>query len=86
MYHIFINLFVNTNFEMIMLKTDISDHFPICFLQPPSTPNEENKATYITKIVINNNATEMFKQESYKTYWNDVINNKNLNDAYSFFS
>ena len=58
--HIFTNSFVNTNFKTIIFKTDISDHFPICFLQPPSTSNEKNKATYITKTVINNNAIEMF--------------------------
>ena len=65
--YIFTNSFVNTNLKTIIFKTDISDHFSICFLQPTSTPNEENKATYITKTVINNKATEMFKQELYKT-------------------
>ena len=64
--HIFTNSFVNTNFKTVIFKTDISDHFPICFLQPISTPREENKATYITKTVINN-VIDMFKQELYKT-------------------
>ena len=68
----------------IHFKTDISHHF-ICFLQPPFTPNEENKVTYITTIVININAIEMFKHELCKTDWDDVINNKNLNDAYNYF-
>ena len=27
----------------------------------------------------------MFKKELYKTDWDDVINNKNLNDAYNYF-
>ena len=84
-YHILTNSFVKSNFKTIIFKTDVSDHFPNCSLQPPSTPNYENKATYITKTVITNNATEMFKQESYKIYWGDVINNNNLNDAYNFF-
>ena len=26
----------------------------------------------------------MFKQELYKTSWDDVMNNKNLNDAYNY--
>ena len=57
----------------------------ICFLQPTSRPREENEATYITKRVINNNAIKMSKQELYKTSWDDVINNKNSNDAYNYF-
>ena len=65
--HILTNLFVNTNFKTFILKIDISDHFPIFFLQPTSRPREENKATYNTKTVINNNAIEMFKQELYRT-------------------
>ena len=59
--HILTNLFVNTNFKTFILKIDISDHFPISFLQPTSRPREENKATYNTKPVINNNEIEMFK-------------------------
>ena len=35
--HIFTNSFVNTNFETIIFKNDISDHFPIFFLQLTST-------------------------------------------------
>ena len=27
----------------------------------------------------------MFKKELYKTDWDDVIHNKNLNDAYNYF-
>ena len=84
--HILTNLFVNTNFKTFIFKIDISDHFPICFLQPTSRPREENEVTYITKRVINNNAIELLKQELYKTSWDDVINNKNLNDAYNYFS
>ena len=83
--HILTNLFVNTNFKTFIFKIDISDHFPICFLQPTSRPREQNEVTYITKRVINNNAIELFKQELYKTSWDDVINNKNPNDAYNYF-
>ena len=59
--HILTNLFVNTNFKTFILKIDISDHFPISFLQPTSRLREENKATYNTKPVINDNEIEMFK-------------------------
>ena len=84
--HILTNLFVNTNFKLFLFKIDISDHFPISFLQPTSRPREENEVTNITKRVINNKAIELFKQELCKTSWDDVINNKNPNDAYNHFS
>ena len=84
--HIVTNSFVDINFKTFTFKIDISDHFSICFLQPTSRPREENKVTYITKKVINNNTIELFKQELHKTSWDDVINNKHLNDAYNYFS
>ena len=84
--HILTNSFVITNFKTFIFKIDISDHFPICFLQPTSRPREGNEVTYMTKRVINNNAIKLFKQELYKTSWNDFINNKNPNDVYSYFS
>ena len=83
--HILTNSFVNTNFKTFIFKIYFSDHFPICFLQPTSRPREGNEATYITKRVINSNSIEMFKQELYKTSWDDVINNKDLSDAYNYF-
>ena len=60
--HILTNLFVNTNFKTFIFKIDISDHFCICFLQPTSRPIRENEVTYIIKMVINNNAIELFTQ------------------------
>ena len=81
--HILTNSFVNTNFQTFIFKIDISDHFPICSLQPASRHREENEATHIIKRVINNNAIEMFKQKLYKTSWDHAINNKNPNDAYN---
>ena len=45
---------------------------------------KENKATYITKGVINNSRIEIFKQDLYQTSWDDAINNKNMNGAYNY--
>ena len=84
--HILTNSFVNNNSKTFIFKIDISDHLPICFLQPTSRTRDENKVTYITKRVSNNNGIELFKQELHKASWDDVINNKNPNDAYNCFS
>ena len=84
--HILTNLLVNTNFKTLVFKIDISNHLPIFFLQPTSRPRKKNEVTYITKSVINKNAIKLFKQRLFKTGWNDVINNKNPNDGYFYFS
>ena len=81
--HIITDLFVNTNSKTFIFKIDISDH-SICFLQPTSRQKKNNKATYITKGVINNSRIEIFKQDLYQTSWDDVINNKSMNGAYNY--
>ena len=62
-YIILTNSFVNTNFETIMFKTDVLNNFPVCFLESASRTRDKNKAMYINKRLINNNAIEMFKQK-----------------------
>ena len=68
-----------------MFKADVLNNFPVYFLEPTSRTRDKNKAMYIDKRLINNNAIEMFKQKSYKSSWNDVINNKNQNDTFNEF-
>ena len=46
----------------MILKINISDHFPVCLLLPTSTVSEENKATYIAKRMISNDTVESYKQ------------------------
>ena len=86
--HILTNSFLDSNFKTFIFKTDISDHFSICFLQPTFRPREENEATYITKRVMNNNGIETFKQELYETSWdenpNDTCNYIFFTQAYCF--
>ena len=64
--HILTNSFVNANFNTFIFKINISNHFSICFLQPTSRPREENKATYITKRVMNNNAIKCLNRNYIK--------------------
>ena len=80
--HLMVILNILKTFNKLFLEC----HFCICFLQPTSRPIRENEVTYIIKMVFNNNAIELFTQELYKTIRDDVINNKNPNDAYNYFS
>ena len=44
------NSFVDTVFKTAILKTDISDHFPICYLSPnPVRQQNKDKNTLFTK-------------------------------------
>ena len=48
--HILANSFINTAFKTAILKTDISDHFSICYLSQGSLPQEsKDENTFIYK-------------------------------------
>ena len=74
--HILTNSFIDTNFQTMIFKADISDHFPICFLLQSTMPKIENKVTYITKRITKQDAIEKFNQDLYKTSWDDIIKKK----------
>ena len=69
----------------MILKADISDQFPICFLLQSTMPKIENKVTYITKRITKQDAIEKFNQDLYKTSWDDIIKSKNPNEGYNMF-
>ena len=46
--HILTNSFIDTLFQTTILKTDISDYFPICYFLQNSLPQEnKDKNTFI---------------------------------------
>ena len=69
----------------MIFKADISDQLPICFLLQSTMPKIENKVTQITKRITKQDAIEKFNQDLYKTSWDDIIKNKNPNEAYNMF-
>ena len=83
--HILANSFLDTNFQTMIFKADISDHFSICFLLQSTMPKIENKVTYITRRITKQDAIEKFNQDLYKISWDDIIKNKNPNEAYNMF-
>ena len=83
--YILTNSFIDTNFQTMIFKADISDHFPICFRLQSTMPKIENKVTYITKRITKQDVIEKFNQDLYKTSWDDIIKNENPNEAYKMF-
>ena len=69
----------------MIFKVDISDNFPICFRLQSTMPKIENKVTYVTKRITKQDVIKKFNQDLYKTSWDDIIKNKNPNEAYKMF-
>ena len=80
--HILTNSFTDTVFKTAIFKSDISDHFPICFIIPSSMKQTNNTTnTVIFKRVFDTESTELFKQKSYETNWDDIKVSQNTNEA-----
>ena len=47
------NSFIDRNFKTAIFKSDISGHFPICFITPSTKPKIGNKTSFILKSIFN---------------------------------
>ena len=70
-----------------IIKTNISDHFPIVFaLNTCEKGKPENKAQYIYKCIYEKEQIELFKHELSQIEWNNIIKTlDNPNTAYESF-
>ena len=83
--HILTNSFIDTFFKTVILKTEISGHFPVCYLSQDSLPQEnKDKITLKYKRTYKNEGIKSFNQKSCETEWNE-IKIKNSNEAYKTF-
>ena len=83
--YILTNCFIETVFKTAICKSDISDHFPICFLVPSSSTQRENKTTFIYKRILNTESIKSFKKKLFETGWEETENSKNPHEAYTTF-
>ena len=84
--HILTNSFTDTVFKTAIFKSDISDHFPICFIIPSSMKQTNNtKNTVIFKRVFDTESIELFKQKLYETNWDDIEVSQNFDEATKVF-
>ena len=79
--HILTNCFTET----AIIKSDISDHFPRCFLVPSSPTQRENKTTFIYKRIFNIESIESFKKKLYEIDWEETEISKTPGEAYATF-
>ena len=84
--HILKNSFCDTVFKTAIYKSDVSDHFPICFIIPsPSKQENVAETTFITKRILNTKSIELFKQKLYETSWDEMEMPQNPDQAYKTF-
>ena len=84
--HILTNSFCNTVFKIAIYKCDVSAHFPICFIIPsPSKQENVTETTFITKRIFNTELIELFKQKLYKTSWDEMKMSQNPDQANKTF-
>ena len=83
--HILTNSFIDTTIKVGIIKSDVSDHFPIYLFIPSEKVSVENEIVYIYKKIINDETIEAFTQNLYENNLNDVESIRNPNDAYRIF-
>ena len=86
MDHILTKSFTDTVFETAIFKSDICDHFPVCFIIPSSVKQTNNtKNTAIFKRVFDTESIELFKQKLYETGCDDIEASENPDEVYKGF-
>ena len=83
--HILTNCFIDKFFKTAIFKSDISDHFPICFIIPSTKPKKKSKTSFIYKRILDYKAMSAFNNELHETNWKDIETISNPNDAYQVF-
>ena len=83
--HILTNCFIDRTFKTAIFKSDISDHFPICFIIPSMKTKIKNELSFLYKRNFNTDAKHAFQNELYGTNWKDIETFTDPNEAYKAF-
>ena len=67
--HIITNSFVKNIFKTAIIKSDVSDHFPICIFFPSTNLFTKNDVIYQYKRTINDKKNQVFLQNLYQYDW-----------------
>ena len=70
--HIFINAVTTTKFKTGIIKSDISDHFPIFFVADCHNHIKETKERFIFRRDLSNTSVEKFKHKLRTLNWDSI--------------
>ena len=68
-----------------ILKTDISDHFPIFTISVKHRLDSSDKKITIRKRIINADSIQEFRDILSEVDWENLYSTSNRNDAYEYF-
>ena len=82
--HLLTNKFINENYSTGIIKTDISDHFPVFFITETEV-NKKEKSNFVFKREINDTNLREFNETLLGVNWANVLRNTDPNTAYNDF-
>ena len=82
--HFITNSFVENTFKTAIIKSDVSDHFPICIFFPSTNLFTKNDVIYQQRN-INDEKIEAFPQNLYQYVGNTVKTHQDANETYNNF-
>ena len=83
--HIFDNSVTTTKFKTGIIKSDISDLFPIFFLADYNIHIKETKERFIFRCDLSDNSGGKFKYKLGTVSWESITNSSDTNKAYDNF-
>ena len=83
--HIFINSVTTAKFKTGIIKSDISDHFPIFFVADYNIYIKETKERFIFRRELSDNSVEKFKCKLRTVSWDSITNSSDTTKAYDNF-
>ena len=84
--HVIANCIVDCQFKTAILKTDVTDHFPIAMaLKTDETIHQSQKVQNVHKRNYDENTIESFKQRCREIDWTELKKCEDPNEAYKHF-
>ena len=83
--HNITNSFAENTFKTAIIKSDVSDHFPICIFIPSTNLFTKNDVIYQYKRTINDEKIEPFLQNIYQYDWDTIKTHQDANEANNNF-
>ena len=83
--HIITSSFVENTFKTAIIKSDVSNYFPICIFIPSANLFAISDVIYQYKRIINDEKNEAFLQNLCQYDWDTIKTYQDANEAYNNF-
>ena len=83
--HILTDSYTETIFKTAILKSDVSNHFLICFIVPSLKFSSKNKISYTYKRSFNEKSIFNIKKKLFQIDWHEIETLQNPRNAYTYF-